>query len=105
MDAVADLEATRKRDRRPLSTDREPMYWDIDDVQFHCRIGRSTAWRLVRETGFPPPVVLGRRTLVWPRDEVITFVDNKRDPKHYADVTEEAETAQFVTRHTRRRVG
>ena len=42
---------------------------------------------------------------MWPRDEVITFVDNKRDPKHYADGTEEPETAQFVTRHTRRRVG
>src|SRR2546423_13699652 len=61
----------------------QPVYWDIDDVQFHCRIGRSTARRLVREQGFPAPVVLGRRTLGWPRAEGIALVEERRAPTQY----------------------
>src|SRR3954470_18921946 len=79
-----------------------PVYWDIDDVQFHCRIGRSTAWRLVRERGFPAPVVLGSRTVVWPRVEVIAFVDEKRDPHHYRDSAARQSSA-FTARPNRRR--
>jgi predicted DNA-binding transcriptional regulator AlpA len=58
-------------------------YWDISDVQYHCRLGRSAAWRLVRRDGFPAPVVLSQREVLWPRDEVIAFLDKHRDPQHY----------------------
>ena len=90
--------------RRSRLRDPDPTYWDIDDVQFHCRIGRSTAWRLVREEGFPAPVVLGRRTLVWPRKEVIAFVDEKRDPNHYSGGAT-SEPPGFTIRANRRRAG
>src|SRR3954451_12554829 len=83
----------------------EPVYWDIDDLQFHCRIGRSTAWRLVREDGFPPPVVLGRRTLLWPRAEVISFVEEKREPTHYLSVAPSSLSSGFTVRPNRRRTG
>lgn len=63
----------------------QSMYWGIADIEYHCRISRSTAWRLVRREGFPAPVVLTRRRLVWPRDEVIAFIERHRDPMHYAD--------------------
>ncbi len=59
-------------------------YWDIDDIQFHCRIGRTTAWRLVRSNTFPAPVVLGPKSLVWPREEVVTFMEARRQSDHYA---------------------
>ena len=85
--------------------ERNPIYWDIDDVQFHCRIGRSTAWRLVREEGFPAPVVLGRRTLLWPRAEVIAFVEEKRDPEHYATDGDGDRRTMFTVRPSRRRAG
>jgi predicted DNA-binding transcriptional regulator AlpA len=61
-----------------------PAYWDIADIQFHCRIGRTTAWRLVRESAFPAPVVIGPKTLVWPRDEVVQFMDGRREADHYS---------------------
>jgi predicted DNA-binding transcriptional regulator AlpA len=80
---------------------REPMYWKIGDVQFHCRIGRSTAWRLVREEGFPPPVLFGKRTILWPREEVIEFLDQKRDPAHYGEPASDA-VVRFSTRPLRR---
>src|SRR5438552_3519726 len=92
-------------ERRSGSPDRDPIYWDIDDVQFHCRIGRSTAWRLVREEGFPAPIVLGKRTLVWPRAEVIAFVELKRDPSHYSADSTANEPAGFAVRANRRRAG
>ena len=80
----------------------EPVYWDIDDVQFHCRIGRSTAWRLVREDGFPPPVVLGKRTVLWPREEVIAFVEDRRDPRHYSPIPDNDRRTSFSVRPNRR---
>src|SRR3954468_18265046 len=91
--------------RNAGNRESEPVYWDIDDVQFHCRIGRSTAWRLVREPGFPGPIVLGRRTLVWPRTEVIAFVEEKRDPKHYSGSSTDSEAVAFTVRSNRRRGG
>lgn len=81
-------------------------YWGIADLEYHCRVSRKTAWRLVRTAGFPAPVVLGRRVL-WPRDEVLTFIEERRDPYHYA--TELPPTtrahAPFSTREVRRRAG
>ncbi len=61
----------------------QSMYWGIADIEHQCRISRSTAWRLVRREGFPAPVVLTRRCLMWPRDEVIDFIERHRDPTHY----------------------
>lgn len=57
--------------------------WNIRDVQFHCRIGRSTAWRLVREDGFPAPILYGKRCVLWPRAEIMKFLEARRDPSHY----------------------
>lgn len=69
---------------QPGDDDRDAAaYWDIRDVQFHCRMGRSTAWRLVREDGFPAPVLCGKRIVLWPRDEVMLFLDGRRSPGHY----------------------
>src|SRR4051794_35091775 len=93
------------RHRNAGRRESEPVYWDIDDVQFHCRIGRSTAWRLVREEGFPAPIVLGRRTLVWPRVEVITFVEDRRDPSHYSADSSDSQPIGFTIRANRRRAG
>ena len=59
------------------------VYWNIRDIQFHCRIGRSTAWRLVREDGFPSPVVYGKRCVLWPSVEVREFLEARREPGHY----------------------
>lgn len=59
-------------------------YWNVRDIQFHCRIGRSTAWRLVREDGFPAPILYGKRCVLWPRAEVMAFLEERRDPEHYA---------------------
>lgn len=85
--------------------DGEPTYWDIDDVQFNCRIGKSTAWRLVREEGFPPPVILGRRTVLWPREEVIAFVEDRRDPRHYTPAADGSPGNCFTVRPNRRHAG
>ena len=57
---------------------REATYWDIGDVQYHCRVSRSTAWRLVKRDDFPEPVVFGRR-LIWPRVEIVEFMEEHRD--------------------------
>jgi len=83
-------------------------YWDIDDVQFHCRVSRSTAWRLVRSDGFPPPAVFGRR-VVWPRAEVVIFMEDRRVPNYYADRDQRAGVTDgrapaFTSRQVRRRV-
>ena len=79
-------------------------YWGIADLEYHCRVSRKTAWRLVRSPGFPAPVVLGRR-VVWPRGEVLAFIEDKRDPDRYT--TEPARPARahapFSTREVRRR--
>ena len=58
-------------------------FWDIDDIQFHCRVGRTTAWKLVKRPDFPDPVVVGPHGLVWPRAEVVAFMDTRRSPSHY----------------------
>jgi hypothetical protein len=55
----------------------------------------------VREEGFPPPVLLGKRTILWPRDEVIDFLDQKRDPAHYGAPAGDA-VVRFSTRRLRR---
>ena len=62
---------------------QQRTYWGIADIEHQCRISRSTAWRLVRREGFPAPVVLTRRCLMWPRGEVIDFIERHRDPMHY----------------------
>src|SRR3954465_1873277 len=58
-------------------------FWDIDDIQFHCRVGRTTAWKLVKRPDFPDPVVVGPHGLVWPRAEGVAFMDTRRSPSHY----------------------
>src|SRR5688572_15921269 len=85
------------------------LYWDIQDIQFHGRLSRTTAWRLVREQGFPAPVVLGPRNLTWPRQEVISFLEARRR-QHYEraeDVSarrpSDSANALFETRPLRHR--
>lgn len=80
-------------------------YWDIRDIQFHCRMGRSTAWRLVRADGFPAPVLCGKRTVLWPRGEVMVFLEGRRDPGHYRSepAPAPATRAPFVARAVRHR--
>lgn len=93
-------------ERTGVAPDRA-VYWDIRDVQFHCRIGRSTAWRLVREEGFPAPVVYGKRGVIWPSAEVIQFLEGRRDPSHYhhpaASRSPVPAVSQFAVRPVRRR--
>ncbi|MCA1833900.1 MAG: AlpA family phage regulatory protein [Actinobacteria bacterium] len=83
--------------RGPDSTSRDDLgvrrsasvaavYWDIEDIQFHCRISRTTAWKLARGDGdFPSPVVLGPRAVVWRRVDVLAFMESKRSPDHYRE--------------------
>lgn len=75
----------RERIARRCEATGAATYWDIDDIQFHCRIGRTTAWGLVKLQDFPPPVVLGPKGLVWPRAEILTFMESRRRPEHYGD--------------------
>jgi predicted DNA-binding transcriptional regulator AlpA len=84
----------------------EPVFWDIDDIQFHCRIGRTTAWRLVRDAQFPAPIVVGPKSFVWPRNEVMVFMEARRRPGHYAAsvVGTRAPSTQTETVYRRRRV-
>ena len=105
MNEAAPLDHRARPLTRGTSTERDPVFWDIKDVEFHCRIGRSTAWRLVREAGFPAPVVLGSRTVVWPRAEVIAFIEDKRDPGHYVGEAEVAREPIFAVRPNRRQAG
>ncbi|MHB8463378.1 MAG: helix-turn-helix transcriptional regulator [Acidimicrobiales bacterium] len=72
------LVARSARSRRDLAGRAPPTYWNIDDIQFECRIARSSAWRLVRRAAFPMPVRVGTRSVVWPRLEVVAFLDNRR---------------------------
>lgn len=85
----------------------EAHYWSIRDIAFHCRMGRSTAWRLVREGGFPAPVVYGQRCLLWPREEVIEYMEARRDPGHYrrgcVPTSESSQSAPFSARPVRGR--
>jgi predicted DNA-binding transcriptional regulator AlpA len=101
--AGADRDTARRR-----STD-EATYWDIEDIQFHCRMGRTAAWQLVRTAkDFPCPVVLGRKSRVWPRVEVIAFMEGRRRPDHYSQRTTSATVTSepkptFATRPVRSR--
>jgi len=85
----------------------DSTYWDIEDVQFHCRIGRSTAWRLVRRDGFPAPVVFSPRGVLWPREEVVAFMELHRNPGHYRredhNDSPRRHEAAFSSRSSRRR--
>lgn len=80
-------------------------YWDIRDVQFHCRMGRSTAWRLVRSDDFPAPVLCGKRMVLWPRREVMAFLEGRREQGHYRREAAPAPAtpAPFVARSVRHR--
>jgi predicted DNA-binding transcriptional regulator AlpA len=70
----------------------DAIYWDVDDIQHHCRISRTTAWRLIRtEPDFPPPVVLGPKSLVWPRREVVAFMEARRRAGYYASADAQAQ--------------
>ncbi len=85
---------------------QQSAFWDISDIQFHCRISRSTAWRLVRTEGFPPPAVLGKRSVIWPRGEVLDFVESRRESKHYGlpmPVDDSTAPATFTVRTIRAR--
>ncbi len=97
----------RRESDRP--TRNQSTYWDIDDLQFHCRIGRSTAWRLVRRDDFPSPIVFNPRGVLWPREEVIAFMEQHREPDHYRrqvkiEPSRRGEPA-FASRPARRRSG
>jgi predicted DNA-binding transcriptional regulator AlpA len=78
------MDVTVAAERQTAEDASAPEYWNIRDVQFHCRIGRSTAWRLVREEGFPAPILYGKRCVLWPRAEVVAFLEERREPDHYA---------------------
>lgn len=104
MSDTTQVEPPDRRSRRTSESDCDPVFWDIEDLLFHCRIGRSTAWRLVREPGFPAPLILGRRTLVWPRGEVMSFLEEKRDPGHYEQRSDEPDRQVLTVRPSRRRV-
>ena len=73
------------------------VYWNIRDIQFHCRISRSTAWGLVREEGFPAPVLHGKRCVLWPSCEVVEFLEVRRQPGRYHRAGSE-ESPTFVSR-------
>lgn len=100
--------ATIAQETRHQQGERAPeaaLYWDIRDIQFHCRMGRSTAWRLVREDGFPPPVLCGKRSVLWPQREVVGFLEERRDAGHYrrARAVPTAQPVQFAARPVRSR--
>lgn len=78
----------------------EPDFWSIHDIQFHCRIGRTRAWGLVHESGFPPPIAIGARR-IWPRVEVIAFLNTCRQPFRRDRRSADAEHTPFVVRRVR----
>jgi predicted DNA-binding transcriptional regulator AlpA len=90
----------------------DATYWDIDDIQFHCRLSRTSAWDLARRhTDFPPPVVLGKKSVVWPRTEVLAFMEAHRRRDHYSDdnsrpaASSENRRVTFASRPIRVRTG
>ena len=82
----------------------DPDFWDIQDIQFHCRIGRTKAWELVREERFPPPVVIGKRR-IWPRLEILAFLGGLRQHDYYANLQAGTgpEPVPYLVRQVRRR--
>lgn len=79
-------------------------YWDIRYIQFHCRVSRSTAWRMVDEPDFPRRLTYGR-CVRWPRSEVMQFLENRREQPQPAERRLERRSAasSFATRPVRRR--
>jgi predicted DNA-binding transcriptional regulator AlpA len=96
---------TRLVQQTTESADAEPEFWSIQDIQFNCRIGRTTAWQLVRHPKFPCPLAIGAKRLVWSRQEVLLFLDGLRRPDHYtARLTpRQALPYDFVVRRIGRR--
>ncbi len=96
------MPATTSNDDDELAPARA-VYWDIRDVQFHCRVGRSTAWRMVRESGFPAPIVYSKRCVMWPSAEVIAFLEQRRDPRITAlQISLPVDGPPWQTQHSRR---
>lgn len=56
-----------------------PECWDIRDIQYQLRIGRTLAWQLVKGDGFPTPVILGKRRLCWIASEVRGYLRTKKE--------------------------
>jgi predicted DNA-binding transcriptional regulator AlpA len=82
---------------------RDAVYWDIRDIQFHCRVSRSTAWRMVDEPDFPLRMTYGR-CVRWPRAEVMQFLENRRvQPSISQRGHRQLATSGFTTRPVRRR--
>ena len=82
------MDASPERDVREMhvrgASTADATYWDIHDIQFHCRLSRTSAWELARgHRDFPSPVVLGRKSLIWPRAEVVAFMEAHRRRDHY----------------------
>jgi predicted DNA-binding transcriptional regulator AlpA len=103
--AASQFDRARARGRQSA----EATFWDIADIQFHCRVGRTTAWNLARtDRDFPPPVVLGSNRLVWPRSEVLAFMEARRSSGRYGRArrgisADKSGEAVFVTRSRQRR--
>ena len=92
-------ESTSKAAAQP-----SPEYWDIRDIQFHLRIGRTFAWQLVKGEGFPPPVVLGCRRMCWLAADVRDYAATRRDAKRHRPVVRRTEGGpSYVVRPQRRR--
>lgn len=91
----------------PSVPEADATFWNIRDIQFHCRIGRTKAWQIVREPEFPPPVEIGSKRLVWPRHEVIAFIERGRSPQRYRLEARQraggSPSDSFVVRSVRRR--
>lgn len=83
---------------------RDAEYWDIRDIQFHCRVSRSTAWRMVDEPDFPPRMTYGR-CVRWPRAEVMQFLESRREEPSVRERRgrRQLATSGFTTRPVRRR--
>jgi predicted DNA-binding transcriptional regulator AlpA len=83
---------------------RTAEYWDIRDIQFHCRVSRSTAWRMVDEPDFPRRITYGR-CVRWPRAEVMQFLEKRRAQPQPAErrVARASTAPAFTTRSVRRR--
>ena len=83
---------------------RTAEYWDIRDIQFHCKVSRSTAWRMADEPDFPARITYGR-CVRWPRAEVVEFLERRRDAPHVIESrpTHRPAPSTFTTRAVRRR--
>jgi predicted DNA-binding transcriptional regulator AlpA len=99
--------ASSEASRVGTADDGSATYWDINDIQFHCRIGRTTAWKLVKRFDFPAPVVLGPKSLVWPSRDVVAYMESHRAPSHYGPderlVAERPSSVTYTLRPVSRR--